>query len=246
MREGRSRGDPASTTDGSRPEENVPGATEHGPGHTASGRDRGGGRRDRTKQASGLAAPSQRLIRGFAATLELRYAIDARIPSDLFRHRSDSRVILAPFHRSLLDPVLIARGFDRRQWSNLVPVRALATQTFRGLRPLKPMIRLLYRIAGVVELPPRRPDHTGSAGGGAGGRDGPDRQDHTSGSRTPDDKLRGLLEALERGEAVAIFPEGHVRRKGIGEAAEFQPGVVHLHRGSGAPVVPIAVGFGPP
>lgn len=171
-----------------------------------------------------LAALSQRVVRALGRLLELRYAIDARVPPELFRHPSDRRVILAPLHRSLLDPILIARSFDTRQWRNLVPVRALATRSFRWLRPLTPLIRLVYRIAGAVELPPRRGDA----------------------AMTPHEKLRGLIAALERGDAVAIFPEGHVREGDGGRVGDYQPGVVHLHRLSGAPIVPIAVRFGAP
>ena len=51
--------------------------------------------------------------------------------------------------------------------------------------------------------------------------------------------LLAALEALERGEVVAVFPEGDV----YGDAMhEFETGVAFLATRSGAPLVPVAIG----
>ena len=49
------------------------------------------------------------------------------------------------------------------------------------------------------------------------------------------------LVALNHGEVVAIFPEGEVWKKREPPLGDFAPGVIYLHRKSGAPIVPIAV-----
>jgi 1-acyl-sn-glycerol-3-phosphate acyltransferase len=107
-----------------------------------------------------------------------------------------------------------------RRFRALAPVRTLGTQDFRSplLRRLKPLIRILYRLGGVIELPPE------------------ERED-----RTLPEKLRGLLVALNEGDVVAIFPEGEVWKRREPPVGEFAPGVVYLHRRAGSPVVPIAI-----
>jgi len=151
--------------------------------------------------------------------LRLRFAIRARIPAKLFADGSDRRIILAPAHRSFLDPWFIAAALDRRQMRHLVPVRILATQTFERVAPLTSLIRLLYRVMGVIALPPRGED------------------------RSLEEKTGPLVNALEAGDPVVIFPEGHVRRQGSAGAGTFQRGVVHVQRASGAPVVVIDIRF---
>jgi 1-acyl-sn-glycerol-3-phosphate acyltransferase len=49
-----------------------------------------------------------------------------------------------------------------------------------------------------------------------------------------------MLVALHQGDVVAIFPEGEIRRKREPPVGEFAPGVIYLHRKSGAQIVPIA------
>jgi len=51
--------------------------------------------------------------------------------------------------------------------------------------------------------------------------------------------VRRALDLLERGEVVALFPEGDVVRRA--EPGRFHPGVAMLAARSGAPVVPAAV-----
>ncbi|HSL69499.1 MAG TPA: lysophospholipid acyltransferase family protein [Longimicrobiales bacterium] len=127
---------------------------------------------------------------------------------------------MAPTHQSFADPWLLAGALTQRQWRALLPVRTLATLRFDRLRMLTPLIRAMYWLVGAVALPPSR-----------------------DGGSLPR-KVRGLLRALDHGDPVAIFPEGRVRRKGEPPIGEFAPGVVHLHRVSQAPVVPIAVWLG--
>jgi 1-acyl-sn-glycerol-3-phosphate acyltransferase len=113
---------------------------------------------------------------------------------------------------------MVALGY--RRFSTLVPVRTLGTQDFRNplLRRLKPLIKIIYRLEGVIELPPEQHDE-----------------------KSLPEKLRGMLVALHEGEVVAIFPEGEVWKKQEPPIGEFAPGVIYLHRKSGAPIVPIAI-----
>jgi 1-acyl-sn-glycerol-3-phosphate acyltransferase len=55
------------------------------------------------------------------------------------------------------------------------------------------------------------------------------------------EKIRGLLVALNQGDAVAIFPEGGIWRQREPPIGEFAPGVIYLERKSGAWIIPIAV-----
>ena len=102
------------------------------------------------------------------------------------------------------------------------PVRTLATQTFVGplrwLNWFKPLIRIIYRLEGVIELPP---------------------EDNDKGFHP--EKVRGLLVALHHADVIAIFPEGEIWRRREPPIGEFAPGVVYLQRKSGALIVPIAV-----
>ncbi len=113
---------------------------------------------------------------------------------------------------------MVALGY--RLFRALVPVRTLATQDFRSplLQWFKPLIKIIYWLEGVIELPPEEYDE-----------------------RSLPEKLRGLLVALNEGNVVAIFPEGEVWKKREPPIGEFAPGVIYLHRRSGAPIVPIAV-----
>jgi 1-acyl-sn-glycerol-3-phosphate acyltransferase len=151
-------------------------------------------------------------------TLKLYFAIEAHRPPGLFERGQERSLILAPTHKSVLDPWVIIGALSYRHWRALIPVRTLATQTFRGpLRIFGPIIRAIYRLQGAVELPPK----------GEGG--------------TLPKKAQGLLDALRQGDVIAIFPEGGVWKKRDPPLGEFAPGVVYLQRNSGAPIVPIAV-----
>lgn len=150
--------------------------------------------------------------------LRVYFAVELRRPAGLFEHGHESCLILAPMHKSVLDPWLIMSALRRRQWRALVPVRTLATQTFHG--PLKwfgPVIRLLYRVEGVIELPPQE-----------------------QGGSLPE-KVEGLIDALRQGDVVAIFPEGGVRKERHPPVGQFAPGVVYLQRRTAADIVPIAL-----
>lgn len=184
---------------------------------------------NRTKQASfqtraeanayrSILAASQASTWLLGQALRGFFAVDVHRPPGLFEHGPEERLILAPLHRSVLDPWLIMGALEYRQWRALIPVRALATQTFSGpLRWFGPFIRLVYRVEGVLELPPKDED-----------ADMPE-------------KLSGLLKALRGGEVVAIFPEGGIWKERVPPVGEFAPGVVYLQRHSGADIVPIAV-----
>jgi len=151
--------------------------------------------------------------------LRLRYSVKAYGPANLFSSTHERCLILAPAHKSHLDPWLLMIGLRYRQFRALVPVRTLATQDPRG--PLKwfmPVIKILYWLGGVIELPPE------------------DRDD-----RSLPEKLRGLLVALKHHDVVMIFPEGEIHRKREPPVAKFAPGVIYVHRRLGASIVPIAV-----
>ena len=152
--------------------------------------------------------------------LRVRYAVRARRPAGLFGRDPERCLILTPTHKTYLDLWLLMVALGYRRFGALVPVRTLATQDFRSplLRRLKPLIKIVYWLEGVIELPPEERDE-----------------------RTLPEKLRGLLVALKRGDVVTIFPEGEVWKKREPPVGEFAPGVVYLHRRSGAPVVPVAV-----
>jgi len=83
---------------------------------------------------------------------------------------------------------------------------------------LKPLIKVVYKVEGVIVLPPE-----------------------TDQERSLPEKLRGMLVALHQGEVAAIFPEGELWQKQNPPIGEFAPGVVYLHRKSNAPIVPIGV-----
>jgi 1-acyl-sn-glycerol-3-phosphate acyltransferase len=150
--------------------------------------------------------------------LKTHFAISAHRPAGLLEHVSEHGLILAPTHQSLLDPWLIMGALHYRQVRALIPLRPLGTQTFTGwLKPFTILIRLLYRVEGVVELPPEE----------EGG--------------TLEEKIQGLLSALREGDVVMIFPEGQIWQKRQPPIGEFGRGVVYLQRNSGAPIVPIGV-----
>jgi 1-acyl-sn-glycerol-3-phosphate acyltransferase len=157
-----------------------------------------------------------------AQLLRLRYDIRAHRPTGLFEQNREHCLILASSHKTILDPWLIMIGLKYRHFRTLVPIRTLATQTFVGrlrwLRWFKPLIKLIYLLGGVIELPP---------------------ENHSNGFHP--EKIRGLLVALNQGDVVAIFPEGEIWRKQEPPIGEFAPGVIYLERKSGASIVPIAV-----
>ena len=93
-----------------------------------------------------------------AHVLRLRYDIQVHRPAGLFEHKHEHCLILASSHKSVLDPWLIMLALKHRYFRSLVPVRILATQTFEGnlswLNWLKPLVKLIYRLTGVIALPP--------------------------------------------------------------------------------------------
>jgi 1-acyl-sn-glycerol-3-phosphate acyltransferase len=159
----------------------------------------------------------------FGQLLRLRYSIHGHFPTGVFgRHRGHC-LILAANHRTYVDLGLLMIALGFRRFRFLVPVRTLGTQDFRSpvLQWLKPLIKIIYRLEGVIELPPEELD-----------------------DRSLPEKLRGMLVALNNGEVAAIFPEGQIWMKREPPVGEFAPGVVYLHMKSRAPVVPIAIWLG--
>ncbi len=152
--------------------------------------------------------------------LQLRYSIRAHRPAGLFERDAGHCLILAANHQTYVDLGLLMIALGYHGFHALVPIRTLGTQDFRSpvLQSLKPLIKMIYKLQGVIELPPEERD-----------------------DRSLPEKLRGMLVALNQGDVVAIFPEGEIWRKREPPVGEFAPGVIYLHRKSGAPVVPIAV-----
>jgi 1-acyl-sn-glycerol-3-phosphate acyltransferase len=161
----------------------------------------------------------QRAFWLFAQILRVRYSVSAHGPGEIFESNSKRCLILAPTHKSYLDPWLLMIGLPYRHFRALVPVRTLATQDPRGvLHWFMPLIKVLYWLGGVIELPPE------------------DRED-----RTLPEKLRGLLVALKHGDVVMIFPEGEIHTEREPSAGKFAPGVIYVSRRLNAPIIPIAV-----
>jgi 1-acyl-sn-glycerol-3-phosphate acyltransferase len=151
--------------------------------------------------------------------LRLRYAITAHRPAGLFDRDPGHCLILAANHQTYVDLGLIMLALGYHSFHALVPVRTLGAQNFRSpvLEKLKPLIKIIYKLEGVILLPPEEHD-----------------------DRSLPEKLRGMLVALNQGDVVAIFPEGEIRRKREPPIGDFAPGVIYLHTKSGAQIVPIA------
>lgn len=179
-----------------------------------------------TRQDRRLITIVHRVTWFLGQVFRLSFDIRAHIPHEVlrdYRRQGEGRpLILAANHEIDLDPwlVQIASGF--RTWSALSPVRALGTQDWTGLyRRIRRLIFGLYRLFGVIRLPPRSQQL---------GREA---------------KLQPVIEALRQGDVVGIFPEGHTRHPGEPVLRPFRVGVVILHRTTGAPIVPIAIRIEP-
>jgi 1-acyl-sn-glycerol-3-phosphate acyltransferase len=167
-----------------------------------------------------IVTTSQYLSWLLAQFLRLRYSIRGICPAGFFERDSGHCLILAANHKTYIDLGLIMIALGWRRLQALIPVRTLGAQDFRSplLQSIKPLIRIAYKLEGVVMLPPEQHDE-----------------------RSLPEKLRGMLVALGEGEVAAIFPEGEVWRKTEPPIAEFAPGVIYLHRKSRALIVPIAI-----
>jgi glycerol-3-phosphate O-acyltransferase len=92
----------------------------------------------------------------FGQLLRLRYSIRGHFPTGLFERNRGHCLVLAANHRTYVDLGLLIIALGYRRFSTLVPVRTLGTQDFRSpvLQYLKPLIKIIYRLEGVIELPP--------------------------------------------------------------------------------------------
>lgn len=176
-------------------------------------------------------APGQRLPRVVqdvsavvAKSLRLFVRVRSHIPHRrvrrLRRGPSPTPLILAANHEVMLDPWLLQVALGVRTWHAMAPIRALGTQEWTGVYArLRPLLLLMYRGFGVVRLPRRSKDLPREA------------------------KLDPLVDALRRGEVAGIFPEGHRRGPGETPVRELRPGVVLLHRRTGAPILPTGIRY---
>jgi hypothetical protein len=127
-----------------------------------------------------IVVASQRTSWFLSQLLRVRYSISAHRPAGLFERDSECCLILAPTHRTILDPWLLASALPYRCARALIPLRPLATQTFSGpLRFFKTIIKAIYWLGGVIQLPPE-----------------------DNGDGTLPEKLQGLLERLRQGDVV--------------------------------------------
>jgi 1-acyl-sn-glycerol-3-phosphate acyltransferase len=156
----------------------------------------------------------------FSQLLRLRYSLRAHYPPELFERDPGHCLILAANHQTYVDLGLIIVALGYRRFRALVPIRTLGALDFRSrfLQTHRPLLRIIYWLEGVIELPPEEHDE-----------------------RSLPEKLRGMLVALNQGHVAAIFPEGELWRKREPPIGEFAPGVIYLHRKSGAPIMPVAV-----
>jgi 1-acyl-sn-glycerol-3-phosphate acyltransferase len=155
----------------------------------------------------------------FSQLLRSRYSIRAHYPG-LFERDPGRCLILAANHQTYIDLGLIMIALGYRRFHALVPIRTLGALVFRSrlLQALRPLLRIIYWLEGVIELPPEEGDE-----------------------RSLPEKLRGMLVALNQGHVAAIFPEGELWRKREPPIGEFASGVIYLHRKSGAAIMPVAV-----
>ena len=155
-----------------------------------------------------------------AQLLRLRYSVRANCPSGLFERNSGHCLILAANHRTYFDLGLLMIAVGFRNLQALAPIRTLGALDFRSpiLTSLKPLIRIIYWLEGVIPLPPEKES-----------------------DRSLPEKLRGMLVALSNGEVAAIFPEGELWKEEDPPVGDFAPGVVYLHRKSAATILPIGV-----
>ena len=101
-----------------------------------------------------IVVASQKAAWFLGQILRLRYSVQMYGPADLFDTSTGYCLILAPAHKSYLDPWLLMIGLSYRQFSAFVPVRTLATQDPRGaLQWFMPLIKIIYWLGGVIELP---------------------------------------------------------------------------------------------
>lgn len=153
--------------------------------------------------------------------LRLFFDLRAHVPHReirALRRRPATPLIVAANHEVILDPWLLLLACGFRTWSAMAPVHALGTQDWTGIyRRLRRWIFVLYRLYGVIRLPPRSRD------------------------LSREEKLAPVIDVLRRGDVVGIFPEGHMRRPDEEPVRRFQHGVVLLHRRTGAPIVPVGL-----
>lgn len=165
-----------------------------------------------------IPASAQRASWILGQILRSRFSIRADRSLSVLRDNVRRPSIIAPNHQHLIDPWLIILTFRYEDFAAMTPIRVLATQSWSGpLRHFRRVIRRLYALYGVVVLPRR-----------------------TGPPLSMEEKLAPMVERLHAGDVAAIFPEGHVQHPGT-MPETFLPGVVHLHRASRAPILPLGV-----
>src|SRR5438552_1676259 len=95
-----------------------------------------------------------------AQLLRLRYSIRGDCPAGFFARDPGHCLIIVANHQTYIDLGLLIVALGYRRFRLLVPVRTLATQDFRSplLERLKPLIKIIYKLEGVIVLPPAERD----------------------------------------------------------------------------------------
>lgn len=158
------------------------------------------------------------------------WKFEMRYDAEMLRSLKPGPILFAGNHRTWLniplDMWINFPALDEETFGRLAPIRFVGTASFghtRLLKRIQYLIRRIYEHHRVITLPNR---------------------DRTSSSITLEEKLEPIKKALECGATVVLYAEGHARLIGEKELVRpFRRGAVYLHRTTGAPIVPFALGW---
>src|SRR6267143_436470 len=96
-----------------------------------------------------------------AQILRLRYSIRSDCPAGFFDRDPGHCLILAANHQTYVDLGLVVIALGHSRFRALAPIRTLGTQNFRSLllESVKPIIKIIYKLEGVIVLPPAEHDN---------------------------------------------------------------------------------------
>lgn len=130
--------------------------------------------------------------------------------------RPDRPLIIISNHKTVLDPWLVNNSIPFKTLLKILPIRIMGSVTFTdqiaSFFNKVGLVKIAYFLYGVV----------------------PFKKEWTF-----EQKLSPLIECLERGESVMIFPEGRLNRSdGL---KPFRRGLIYLYKKTGSDILPIAV-----